>query len=133
MKKLRNIFLLLLIALVSMPAVAQRTYTITGQVVDPYNGSPIEGAVVSATNLKQSVTTDANGAFKAELSSLKGELNVWYPGFYTKVIPVNGRTNFKVILIPEDKYGYNDQILTPNAVTPGQDKNTGRYQETLPV
>ena len=127
MKKLRNIFLLLLIALVSMPAVAQRTYTITGQVVAPYNGSPIEGAVVSATNLKQSVTTDANGAFKAELSSLKGELNVWYPGFYTKVIPVNGRTNFKVILIPEDKYGYNDQILTPNAVTPGQDKNTNTY------
>ena len=40
MKKLRNIFLLLLIALVSMPAVAQRTYTITGQVVDPYTGRP---------------------------------------------------------------------------------------------
>ena len=54
-------------------------------------------------------------------------MNVWYPGFYTKVIPVNGRTNFKVILIPEDKYGYNDQILTPNAVTPGQDKNTNTY------
>ena len=48
MKKLRNIFLLLLIAAVSLPAVAQRTYTITGTVVDPYDGSPIEGAVVSA-------------------------------------------------------------------------------------
>lgn len=127
MKKLRNIFLLLLIALVSLPAAAQRTYTITGTVVDPYDGSPIEGAVVSATNLKQSVTTDANGTFKAELSSLKGELNVWYPGFYTKVIPVNGRTHFKVILVSENKYGYTDNILTPNAVTPSQDKNTNTY------
>ena len=127
MKKLRNIFLLLLIAAVSLPAVAQRTYTITGTVVDPYDGSPIEGAVVSATNLGQSVTTDANGTFKAELSSLKGELNVWYPGYYTKVIPVNGRTSFSVILIPEDKYGYTDYVLTPNAVTPGQDKNTNTY------
>lgn len=127
MKKLRNIFLLLLIALVSLPAAAQRTYTITGTVVDPYDGSPIEGAVVSATNLKQSVTTDANGAFKAELSSLKGELNVWYPGFYTKVIPVNGRTHFKVILIAENKYGYTDYVLTPNSVAPSQDKNTNTY------
>lgn len=127
MKKLRDIFLLLLIALVSLPVAAQRTYTITGTVVDPYDGSPIEGAVVSATNLGQSVTTDANGTFKAELSSLKGELNVWYPGYYTKVIPVNGRTSFSVILIPENKYGYTDYVLTPNTVTPGQDKNTNTY------
>ena len=98
MKKLRNIFLLLLIAAVSLPAVAQRTYTITGTVVDPYDGSPIEGAVVSATNLGQSVTTDANGTFKAELSSLKGELNVAFDDEQEKLFS-NLKDKFKKLNI----------------------------------
>ncbi len=127
MKKLRNIFLLLLIALMSMPVMAQGSYKITGRVVDPYNGAPIEGAVVSATGLKQSVETDANGIFTAELQNLKGELKVWYPGFYTKVVPVTGRTDFHIILIPEDKYGYIDVVTTPVVSTPSQDKATNTY------
>ena len=31
------------------------------------------------------------------------------------------------MLIPEHKYGYTDYVLTPNTVTPGQDKNTNTY------
>lgn len=127
MKKLRNIFLLLLIALVAMPAMAQSSYKITGRVVDPYKGDPIEGAVVSATGLKLSVETDANGAFTAELQNLKGELKVWYPGYYTKVIPVTGRTDFHIVLIPEDKHGYTDVITTPTVTTPAQDKATNTF------
>ena len=68
MNKLRNIFLLFLIAVVSLPAAAQRTYTISGTVLDPYDGSPIQRSVVSSTNLGQSATTDATETLNTEYS-----------------------------------------------------------------
>lgn len=124
MKKLRNLFLLLLIVSVSMPAVAQRTYTVTGKVTDSFKGAPIEGAIISATGLKQSVPTQADGTFTVELPALKGELQVWYAGFYTQTVPISGRTKIEVVLIPEDKYGYVNTIKTPNISVAAQDKST---------
>ena len=124
MKKLRNLFLLLLIVSVSMPAVAQRTYTVTGKVMDSFKGAPIEGAIISATGLEESVPTQADGTFTIELPVLKGEVQVWYPGFYTQTVPLSGRTKIDVVLIPEDKYGYVNTIKTPYVSIAAQDKSS---------
>ena len=127
MKKLRNLFLLLITVLATMPVMAQRTYTVTGKVMDSFKGEPIEGAIVSATGLKQSEPTNADGVFTIELPALKGELQVWYPGFYTQTVPISNRTKIEVILIPEDKYGYANTVETPYTSVAAQDKNTNTY------
>ena len=127
MKKLRNLFLLLITVLATTPVMAQRTYTVTGKVMDSFKGEPIEGAIVSATGLKQSEPTNADGVFTIELPALKGELQVWYPGFYTQTVPISNRTKIEVVLIPEDKYGYANTIETPYASVAAQDKNTNTY------
>ena len=104
----------LLTILTGFSAIAQeRLYEVSGKVVDPYTNAPIEGALVGATGLTQDVSTDVNGEFKFEIPSLRGTLRVWAMGYYEQLIPLQGRSYFRVVLIHEDKLGYSETAQVP--------------------
>lgn len=86
---------------------------LTGIVVDSYTNQPLKGAVISVTGLESSIMTDELGNFTVEGISLDGQISVWYPGYYTNVLPIVNRTDIRVIMIPEDKYGYADVMTLP--------------------
>lgn len=112
----KNKILALSIALIFsfMAGFAQRnSQKLEGKVLEPYNNNPIQGAVISVSGLSTSVKTDSLGQFSVELNSLKGEISVWYPGYYTNVQPIDGRNSIKVMLIPEEKSGYSETMLLP--------------------
>ena len=104
------------------------SYKLEGLVVSPYQNTPIEGAVVSATGLKQSVKTDKDGKFSVKLVSEKSILSIWYPGYYVNTQPVSNRKSIKVVLIPENKVGYSENMILPfKGITPSGDKQTNLF------
>ena len=104
------------------------SYKLEGLVVSPYQNTPIEGAVVSATGLKQSVKTDKDGKFSVKLVSEKSILSIWYPGYYVNTQPVSNRKSIKVVLIPENKVGYSENMILPfKGITPSGEKQTNLF------
>ncbi|MDD5183798.1 MAG: SusC/RagA family TonB-linked outer membrane protein [Paludibacter sp.] len=114
MNKIKISALCIALVLGIVAGYAQKTtWNLEGTVLEPYYNKPVEGAVVSISGLKESVKTDKDGKFSAKLSSSEGELTVWFPGYYTNVQPIAGRKNVTVMLIPEEKSGYSDNMLLP--------------------
>ena len=110
--KISTLFIALILGIVG--AVAQTSDgNLEGTVLEPYNNRPVEGAIVSITGLKSSVKTDKDGKFQVKIGSAKGEITVWYPGYYTNVQPIANRTVIKVMLVPEEKTGYSENMLLP--------------------
>jgi TonB-linked SusC/RagA family outer membrane protein len=91
----------------------KKEWNLEGTVLEPYKNAPIEGAVINITGQKTSIKTDSNGKFQIKLNSSNGEITVWYPGYYTSVQPIAERKTIKIVLIPEDKLGYSDNMLLP--------------------
>jgi len=84
-----------------------------GLVVKSYKSQPVSGAVVTVTGHNGSIMTDDNGKFSIMVKQNEGTVSVWYPGFYTNVQPIAGRTFMKVMLISEDKVGYSNIFDVP--------------------
>ncbi len=95
------------------PLTSQNTHVITGRVVNPYDGVPIEGALVSATGVAEPVSTDDEGYFAINVPALKGEVSAWASGFYTSIQSLFEQTEFHFVLIPEVKINYNEDLVLP--------------------
>ncbi len=104
---------MLLMLLGPVIVVAQDLVKLEGTVVDPYDNAPIEGAVISFSEREKSVKTDKNGHFEIQMKSLKGEISVWYPGYYTNIQPIANRSKMKFVMVPQDKLGYSENMILP--------------------
>lgn len=113
MNKYKIVILILFIFLSHISVMAQDLVKLEGTVVDPYNNAPIEGAVISFSGHERSVKTDDKGYFQVEVKSLKGEISVWYPGYYTNVQPIANRKKMRFVMVPQDKYGYSNNMILP--------------------
>ena len=80
-------------------AAAQDGHTVSGKVVDSYNGEAIIGAYVTEQgNANNVVMTDTNGEFRITLSSRKGSIEVSYVGYKTSTLDVTGVSDLEVKL-----------------------------------
>jgi len=86
---------------------------VEGVVLEPFKFAPVEGAIVSVTGTDMSVKTDAKGNFVLTGISAQAEITVWFPGYYTNVMPVAGRNNLKIVLVSENKKGFSETMLIP--------------------
>lgn len=105
--------LFFVLLLVSGTTMAQNRHVVSGRVVSPYKGEPIVNAVVTATEMGESVQTDSVGLFSFEVEELKGAIQVWAPGFYRAEQSLSDDTPFSFVLIPENKINYNEYLALP--------------------
>ena len=114
MNKIKISALCIALILGMVAGYAQKTtWNLEGTILEPYYNKPVEGAIISITGLKESVKTDKDGKFNVKLASSTGELSIWFPGYYTNVQPIARRKSITVILIPEEKSGYSENMLLP--------------------
>ncbi|HRZ96544.1 MAG TPA: SusC/RagA family TonB-linked outer membrane protein, partial [Paludibacter sp.] len=114
MNKFKILILSMMLVCVAITTTAQTGgIDLKGVVLEPYNQSPIEGAVVSVSGLTVSIKTDIDGKFIVKNIQPKAEISVWFPGYYAYVQPVAGRSSMRIVLIPEDKKGYSETMLLP--------------------
>lgn len=115
---LKKIFIASLAILCTLQAVAQNstpsnTQTLEGLVYDTWNKRPLVEAVVTVSGDTRVYKTDKEGKFSILLEKLNGEITIWYPGFYEKVLPIAGRKFIQANLISEQKPGYATNNLLP--------------------
>ena len=81
---------------------AKDTRTVTGTVVDSYNGEAIIGAYVQEKdNPNNVVTTDVDGTFAINVSKKKAGIEVSYVGYKAASFDVTGMTDIQIKLESE--------------------------------
>lgn len=114
---LQTSFIVLLSLASPFSAVAQSS--ITGKVRSAANGADLTGARVYSVGGKEVAMTDSTGAFSLKVGDLKGMLRVEAPNFEMQYIPVQGRDNLNISLIPKAQAEsmYNDYSLSANSAS----------------
>lgn len=110
---------MLLALLVSLQVVAQTDTTITGKVISVYNRAPLVNAVVSVKGLNRSTQTQSDGTFQLSLPEGAAELLVWMPGYFETTVPLLGRTEFEVTLVPTTRIRYSVDEINVSPVLRG--------------
>lgn len=89
----------------------QGTYKVTGKILSSLN-KPVEGAVVTVDQMVN-VTTEADGTFAVEVKNPETAVSVWAPGYLSVKQMLNGRKEVVIMLIPEDRYKYTEEVVLP--------------------
>ena len=108
----KNIWKSLLLATftIGVTTVSAQT-TISGKVASSYDGSPIEGAVVSVLDTTLNVRTKKDGSFVLDdVSDRATTIRIWSPGYYESKLDILGRTAIDVTLIGEGRKNYNNIV-----------------------
>lgn len=90
----------------------QSVTQIKGTISGPYK-NPIKGVIVTMQGQKESATTDSLGNFSLAVTNLKGNITVWAPGYYDLKQPVLNGNSLKILMIPTDKFRYNQTLVMP--------------------
>jgi TonB-linked SusC/RagA family outer membrane protein len=104
-----SLITLLFLLLTSSQGKAQQVKDITGVVLSSYNQEPLEGVVVSIKELNISTQTDVKGRFILNVPESAAEIHVWFPNYFETTIPTLGKKEFKIILIPENRFNFNPE------------------------
>ena len=83
----------------------------TGKILSSLN-KPLEGAIVTVQDTLN-VTTGADGKFTFELGNKSNVISVWAPGYLPVQQMLNGRSEVVIMMIPENQYKYNEQMVLP--------------------
>lgn len=113
MKRTRTICVSLLLA-TSIATVYGQNRTITGKIVSSLN-QPVSGAVLSFNGMDD-VTTQTDGTFQVRLKEGVKQISVWAPGYYSTSQLIGSRSEINIMLIPESKYRYNEEIVLPHRI-----------------
>ncbi|MDR1273432.1 MAG: SusC/RagA family TonB-linked outer membrane protein [Odoribacteraceae bacterium] len=111
MKTLKLIMLAFLVFLIAQ-AHAQERFQVKGKVLQ-LDKTPLPGAVVRGTKVMETTITDTRGEFTLELSSPGGGIFVEAAGFYPKHQLLLERHAIDVVLVPTDRYRYNEEFVMP--------------------
>lgn len=99
-RKMLLIFLGVLpaIMLLFSSTVMAQTLSISGKVTDKNSQEPVIGASVLIEGTTNGTITDVDGNFMLSNVPSKGNLVVSYIGYATQKLPINGKTNFTIVL-----------------------------------
>jgi len=98
----KSLLLWLFIAMSMAHAMAQ-SRTVSGNVTDARDGSPLPGATVRIKSSSFGTVTDAAGRFTIKVSSDAAVLQVSSTGFLLKEVPVAGNSELKIALSSDEK------------------------------
>jgi len=113
MKKLLLFFLLIS----SFAAFSQGT--VTGTLVDPVSGTPLNGANVIETGTNNGAVSDFDGNFTLNVSSNSGTLEITYLGYTTKVESFtlsNGTASLGTVGLEEDAASLDEIVIVGSGV-----------------
>jgi hypothetical protein len=112
--KLFNLVFLLFSCFVSQITNAQ--ITVSGKIIDDFNGEALIGVNIRVLNTKIGASTDENGEFSlaVEKSNLKDSLEISYIGFETKRFKVRYFKKRRTITLKEDDNTLDAIVLTPD-------------------
>lgn len=107
-QKLTNLlycFSFALIALAALPSLAQesKTTVVRGQVVDSGDNLPIPSATIVEQDAENrtitGVLSDIDGNFAIQVKNPNNKLFISTIGYKSKLVPLNGKTTFKIALV----------------------------------
>lgn len=93
--KLLRLFLIMVVAVTSMSAMAQKV--VTGTVTDARQGEPLIGVTVKEKGTSNGAITDVDGKFSIKVAP-NTTLVVSYIGYSTKQVSVAGKTSLEIVL-----------------------------------
>jgi len=87
-----------------------QTQTVSGTVYDASSGSTLPGVNVVVKGTTHGTSTEANGTFSLDVSSLRDTLVFSFIGYKTKAVPIKGRTSIDVKLASQAIQG-NEMVV----------------------
>src|ERR1041384_7536719 len=90
--------LLLLLAVTSVWTASAQTRTITGRVSDAGNGTPLPGVTVRVRQGSNGTITNAQGAYRLQVSDTDATLDFTFTGYLGKQVPLAGKSTLDVVL-----------------------------------
>ncbi|WP_335964823.1 SusC/RagA family TonB-linked outer membrane protein [Galbibacter sp. PAP.153] len=103
--------LIFLFAIMSIPATAQNTKTISGTVTSASDNIPLIGATVTEKGTQNGVATDFDGKYTISCSDENATIVISYIGFLPKEINIHGRSSINVQLT-EDATNLKEVVVT---------------------
>lgn len=101
----------LLLFLSAAEVCGQKVHKISGKILSSFH-QPIEGAIVNIPGGKEAITT-GEGTFHIESKKDIKQVSVWAVGYYPVTQLVNGREEVVIMMVPEDRYKYNESTVLP--------------------
>ena len=113
MKKIKTILSIVVLLSSAVTVWGQSTHKLTGKILNSKN-QPVAGAIVTVLDT-MNIATSKDGTFKFELKGLSKakDISVWAPGYYSVKQLLKGRSEVIIMMIPEDRYKYNESIVLP--------------------
>lgn len=80
-------------------------HTVTGQVTDASNDESLPGVNILIAGTSQGTSTDVNGTYEITAPSASDTLIFSFIGFETQTVPINGRSEINIQLVPQTYRG----------------------------
>lgn len=96
-----SLVLILFIATLNLQAQNQKI-SISGTIKDKTN-EPLIGATVAERGTTNATLTDIDGKFSLQVSGNQSVLQISYIGYHPKEVPVQGKTDFEIVLTEDSK------------------------------
>lgn len=110
-KLIRYGLISLVIGMFALSGMNGQTATVSGVVLSETDQTPLIGATIVEKGTSSGVTTDIDGNFQLEVSSLEVVLVVSYIGYQEKEFPLNGQS-FVTIELPEKSELLKEVVVT---------------------
>ncbi len=111
LKKLLSAFLIFALVLVVQSASAQDK-TVTGNVTDSKDGSPVVGASVQPKGSRTGTTTKADGTFSLNVGSNVTTLVITSVGYETQEVSIAGKSSVEVSFVATTGSNLNEVVVT---------------------
>lgn len=96
MGKHKLLFTIILSFCFSISALAQNENTVSGQVTDANSNEPLPGVNVIIQGTDQGTSTDPDGQYEIDVTSLSDTLAFSFIGYERQVVPIDGQTNIDI-------------------------------------